>query len=361
MRERDYAGWESLNQRFFRRSDPDAGQPRFVSIIAAAGRGDSATLERLLRDEEKTPDANGYLPRELLRALGATDVAERIARRYAAPDHPRDIRADAHMVLAESALGQGRWTVALAQLDSLAVFDDLRARLLRGAFATMPFAPWPRRDLDAIERELVEWDPRSELGAHATGPTLALFPHIRLYLLGLLRSRLRDERAAAAYADSLDSLPTAAWLLPVREALARIVRADIAARRGDAVRVLELLEPVRGEVPIDVVPGGNVPRLGDHVLSQEHARFLRAEALTEVGRLDEASRWLENSFVLAPGEFIYRAPVALRLARIHDRAGRSERARARFGEVIELWSEAEGELRTDVEHARRRVAELDGG
>lgn len=361
MRERDFESWEALNLRFFRRQRADAALPRFASLITAAGRGDSATLERLVREEEENPTAGGYLPRELLRALAATDVAERIARRYTAPDLPPEVRADAHLLLAESALGQGQWTAAVAHLDSVGRLDLLRARLFRGAAATLPFASWRRSELEAVERELAGWDPESELGTRVTGPVLALLPHIRLYLLGLLRSKLDDAPAALMRAEELDALPTAEWLLPVRDALARTVRADVAWRRGDAAQVLALLDSVRGVVPVDVVPGGNVPRLGDHLLSQEHARFLRAGALVQVGERDEAARWLERSFVLAPGEFIYRAPIALRLAWMHDRAGRRAQALARYGEVIELWSGAEEELRARVMDARRRVAQLDGG
>ena len=329
MRERDFDGWEALNLRFARRSDSAATLPLFAAIISAAGRKDSTTARRLADEAMRRDDfAGGYLPRELVRALSETELASSLARRATAPDRPRDVRADGHLLLAEIAAGQGRFDSARTHLDAAMQFDPLRARLLRAAIATLPFARASRDEVLEVERQLTRWNAAEPVGTESPSPTSLLFPHMRQYLLALLRSQLGDTARAFEHARQLEALPVPGWLASTRDALVRTVRADVAWRGGRPADAVRLLEPVRGEVPLDVLPGGNVPRLGDHILSQEHARFIRADALMQLGETEEALRWLTHSFVLAPGEFMYRAPVELRLAQIHDRAGRDVAAQS---------------------------------
>ena len=57
------------------------------------------------------------------------------------------------------------------------------------------------------------------------------------------------------------------WLALVWDALARTVRDDVAWRQVRPREVLTLLEPVGGEVPLDVLPSGNTPRPGDHLVA----------------------------------------------------------------------------------------------
>ena len=363
MRERDFDAWDTLNLRFFRRSDSTAPLPLHVSIISAAGRKDSATVRRLADIALRHGRYTGFLPRELARSLSEAELAGPLGRRMTESDRPRGFRLDGHLMLAEIAAGEGRFGSVRTHLDAAMELDPLRARLLRGAIATLPFARASRNEVLEVERELTQWNAAEAVGTESPSPTSLLFPHMRLYLLGLLRSQLGDSLGALEHAQRLEALAVPGWLVSTRDALARTVRADVAWRGGRPADAVRLLEPVRGQVPLDVLPGGNVPRLGDHILSQEHARFVRADALVQLGQSDEATRWLTHSFVLAPGEFMYRAPVELRLAQIHDRTDRV-RAAAHYQRFVSLWQRADAALQPLVTDVRRRLGgssdELDG-
>jgi hypothetical protein len=158
-------------------------------------------------------------------------------------------------------------------------------------------------------------------------------PHQRLYVLGLLASKLGEFEKALSYADSIEMLPNPAETAVPLE-YAATVRANVARDRGrPAADVLTLLEPVRGRVPAAVY--------GRPMFSQERARFLRAEALHGVGRDDEALRWLSDSFTVWRAGVYYKAPVLHLTARIHDANSRPDEARDAREAFDRVWSRAD--------------------
>ena len=165
---------------------------------------------------------------------------------------------------------------------------------------------------------------------------LAYLPHQRLYVLGLLASRLGEFDGALSYADSIGMLPDPAeTAVPVE--YAATVRANVARDRGrPAADVLTLLEPVQGRVPAAVYAFA--------MFTQERAKFLRAEALHGVGRDDEALRWLNNAFYSSRGGVYYKAPVLHLTARIHDANARPDEARDAREAFERVWSGADAEI-----------------
>ena len=59
---------------------------------------------------------------------------------------------------------------------------------------------------------------------------------------------------------------------------------------------------------------------------QEHARYLRAEALMQLRRYDDALRWYQTSFQGSPAELVYLAPGHLREGQIFEARGEREKA-----------------------------------
>jgi tetratricopeptide (TPR) repeat protein len=113
--------------------------------------------------------------------------------------------------------------------------------------------------------------------------------------------------------------------------------------------VLTLLSPANGEVPLELV--SVKPFVNTREFTQEHARYLRAEALSALGRNDEARRWLEHGFQGSPWELAYLAPVHDRLARIlassRDRQGSMTHLKA----FAKLWRDSDASQQARVKAA----------
>ena len=152
-----------------------------------------------------------------------------------------------------------------------------------------------------------------------------------------------DVLAALSYAH-----PAAAVAL-VRD-LARTIRADVEWRRGRSAEALKLLEPVRGEVPPEL--------LVDPFFSEEGARYLRAELLYQLGDDREALQWFSNGFQGTPNEVAFLAPIHLRQAELYERLGDKEQAINHYSRFIRLWNSCDPELRPSVERARQRMSTL---
>jgi tetratricopeptide (TPR) repeat protein len=142
----------------------------------------------------------------------------------------------------------------------------------------------------------------------------------------------------------------------VVQGLAATVRADIALQGGHAAEALTSLQAANGEVPLELVMVR--PFVNVREYTQEHARYLRAEALLALGRKEEARRWLETSFQGSPSELVYLAPAHFRLGRIEeDRADRA-RAIAHYRSVIKLWRESDPPLQVHVKAAQAALQRL---
>ena len=126
-------------------------------------------------------------------------------------------------------MGRGRWSVATDEFDALERLGRADSALvLRALAATLPFLSVPRQDLQTVRSAVERWDPlRVDEGA-AVGALLAMRPHLRLYVLGLLSSRLREPEAALRYAGDLEALPGPSSARALVGDLARTIRADVA-------------------------------------------------------------------------------------------------------------------------------------
>jgi tetratricopeptide (TPR) repeat protein len=341
--EDDIAKAESLVAR--------VGKDYADSAMFSVAKGDSATVARLL--VEARDSANIFLLLNAARQIGGwleqPAAAEPFARTAAArPER----QSRANLTLADNLVSQGRWTAAdSAYTVAIRTGADGWPRLARALTAALPFLAVPRAELEAIRTDLSAWDPARDSPAAATS-NAGLLPHVRLYALGLLASRLGEPDAALRAAGQLEATPAAVELTPALRALAAAVRADVAIsgrRPADAVSALAL---VRGAVPLDL--SGMSP------FSEDYARLLRGEALLALGNDDEALRWLDNGFDATPNQMEYRPQVSLRLGDIYERKGERQKAIDEYARFVRLWTGCDARLRPAVEDARARLARLTG-
>ena len=335
---------------------PDGRPGLLYQVYLASARGDEATLDSIL-DLADAQDAvaDSYLTAHLVLDLYDLESAWRalsIVRRVSEPTrHWGTSFLEARMQLA-----CGSWSRARPRLD------ELEERLPAGRFfhavaASLPHLPVPPEELRAVREDVERWDGTV---AHTTWPDVArrLVPHLRLYYLGLLSSKLGEFDRAAGYARELERLAAPPEAGSTARDLALTIRADALWRQDRPGEALSTLEPVRAGVPLMLAPRVNAfeSLFFLHTFSHEHARFLRAAALEGVGRDDEAGAWWRYGFEETPGELMYRGVVDLHLAELHLRQGRVDEAREAFAHAATLWSDADPALRRRLESVGRRLA-----
>jgi tetratricopeptide (TPR) repeat protein len=347
VREEDYARADSLLRRKFTADNLPLGHRAILAIVG----GDSAARGRLLAEARKQSSGHPYAPEWIALHLNDFPAATEFAQAALASPRPRAVRESVHQFLALLALAQGRWSAAKPEFAQ-AVPTIPSAKRLHALSATWPFLAVPDSDLAALRAELEEWDPSAEAPEPNPGLGSALRPHLRLYLLGLLNSRLGDDARALRNAAELERIDHPAEAATLVRDLAQTVRAEVALRRGHPADALKLLEPVRGEVPPELLA---VP-----FYSEEGSRYLRAELLYRLGRDEEALRWYTNGFQGSPSELVYLAPAHLRQAEIYDRLGDQKQAVEHYSRFIRLWQSCDPPLRSRVEEAKARLAVLTG-
>ena len=347
VREEDYAEADSLLRRKFTPDKVPLGHRALLASI----RKDSLALRRLL-DEMKN-QVSGYpqAPEVLALYLNDFTAASDFAQAALASPRPRATRESVHQILALLALAQGRWTAAKPEF-ALAERTIPSAKPLRMLSATLPFLVVPGSELGALQAEVVAWDPRAEAPEPTPGLASALRPQIRLYLLALLSARRGDEAQALQHAADLERIARPAEAGAVVQDLVRTIRADVALRRGRPAEVLQILEPVKGEAPPELLA---VP-----FFSGEVSRYLRAEAFYQLGRNEEALRWFSHGFEGTPNELVYLAPAHLRRAELYERLGDRKQALEHYSRFIQAWNSCDPELRPRLAEAKARIAVLVG-
>ncbi len=342
-------GNRALADSLYRRWEATGKMPPRANATIAYVRDDPELLAAFFRDAAAS---TGRVP-----FLGARDIAiyfedfgtaDSLARVALTPDKPPAVQAFGHRFLAELAVARGQREAAREHLDRSESLEPGSALELRALYATLPFLPVGREELLASRTELRAWDPGP--AEPPGGLPARLRPHARLCLLGLLESRLGESESALRYGAALELLEAPEVAVPVVASLAGLVRAEAANRRGRPQEALQALEAARGQIPSDVL---DLP-----VFSEERARFLRGELHLALGNHAEAIRWYATAFAGTPLELAYLAPAHLRLAEAHDRAGEREEAVRHYARFVELWAEADPEVRPVVEKAQKRLEEL---
>ena len=349
VREEDYDAVDAMLSRFAR-------APLSMRLLPVFARGDSAARARFVDEATNSDSRQSQISaRYVATFLEDFATAESLARLDLAERRRPPIRLGAQLFLAWLELARGRWSAANAAFESAKRMEGASGvELERAIAATMPFVQVPVADLGHVRTELERFDPSA--GAAPGGLAGSLRPHLRLYLLSLLSSRMGDDRNAARYAGDLEALAAPAEAASVVRGMVQTARADVALRTGKAAEALTLLERVQGQVPLELVylkAFATVREFGE-----EHARYLRAEALMELRRYDDALRWYQTAFQGSPAELVYLAPGHLRQAQIFEARGEREKAATHYRRFVALWGNADTPLAGAVSDARSRLSRL---
>lgn len=353
VREDRWAAADTLIRRKF----PDQ-LPYDVRVLFAFVRKDTAA-QRQVRAEG--PRVAGEKGRRIDRAVEAgallaiyledLERAEEFARFSTSSSLPGRIRAPAHRFLGDLAVGGGRWTAAKSEFAAAGGAGQADSALIRRALAaTLPFLAVPRADLEIIRGEVERWKPGSDVSAPLPESIRPLAGHLRLYLLGLLSTRLGAAADALRFASEVEMLTAPPESRGLVRGLARTIRADVALGAGRTNEGLTLLEGVRGEVPFELI---RLP-----YLSEEHARYLRGRLLYQAGRDEEALRLAQAGFAGTASELQYRAPAHLLQAEIQQRLGNRAAAAEHYSRFIGLWRACDPALRPLLDGAKTQLARM---
>ena len=353
VREQDYASAQAMLQRY-------RGAPPWSNrMLLAFVRGDSAARASLLKEATGSENRQVQIAARFVATyLGDLTSAEELARLELAWRRQPVIRQGAQLLLGWLEIGRGRWSAARQAFLAAEGEGAAAGRVHRALAATLPFLVLPRSDLLAVRAEIDAWTPERD-PEERTATATALRPHLRLYLLGLLSSRLDQLAEARRYADQLERLPSQPGSAGVVHGLAQSIRADIAWQAGNPAEALAALGDVTLEIPLELV---SVPAyIVAREYTGEHARYLRAAALASLGRDSDALRWLRTGLQGAPNEFAYLAPVSRLLGEIQERAGDRAAAVASYERLVRLWQEGDSPQREAAAEVRERLTRLRGG
>lgn len=354
VREEDYAGVDAMLGRYIGRA------PLGLRLLPAAAQSDTAVMRALLEEgrglESRQLQIAGRYAASYLQDL---ELADSLARLDLAWRERPANRAGAQLLRAGLAAAGGRWSAARDAFATAEAMEGAGPLLAyRALVATLPFLPVPREDLERVRAEVARWEPSPE--SAGSGLSAALEPHLRLYLRGLLSSRLGEAEAALRDAAGLERLPSPAGGERVTRALGATVRADVAWMQGRPREVVALLEPVEFQIPLDLVALSRAVQMREYGL--EHARFLLATGLAGTGRHPDALAWFRFGLRGSPQEYLYHAPVHLEVARLFGRMSLPDSAAAHYEGFLRLWHDADRGAAGLVDEARasarRRTAYL---
>ncbi len=287
-------------------------------------------------------------------AVHAHDLAgaERIAALLADPARARDVRAMAHVWLAQLELAQGRWRSAQTQLTAAEQLRPDIAREQRALILAAPFLERPRSELEAARADVASAAGELEPADYVVlAPLNGMHRLVRAYLTGVLDARLGDTGAAARSAALLDSLGLAAAsgseARAFGQALATTVRAHAEIAQGKPGEALEGFD--RGRLTL-VSEGLLLTAVG----AQVPERYLRGEILSQMGRPRDALAWYAASGETLVDQIAYLAPAHLRQAEMYERLGEPQQAREHYRKFAQLWQDCDPELRPMVEAARAK-------
>jgi DNA-binding SARP family transcriptional activator/tetratricopeptide (TPR) repeat protein len=348
--ERDYVAFDSLLTHI----KPQSHFWLTGRMVHAFVRGNEADRAAVAADVRTTRHAEAATvaghAMYLVEDAGAASV---VASLSDDPARPAEVRLVSRLLRGEIAMAAGRWRDAARTLDSAALIDPVRTRFHAALMHALPALPIPRSRLEEVRGDLARISantaPRPFEILH-TGDQ-GLHPLIHDYLIGLLDARLgrmgeaRSIAAGLQRADIPGAMPMAGWY---------------------AEGVLGQVELLSGNSPAALAAlgaGHHSRRSLDNIgyspfMGLRHERFLRAEALLAVGRLDEAYAWFSSFSEHSPWGRLYEAPAQLRRAQIAERLGRKPDAVRHYTRFAALWKDADPEFQPMVADAGERLRHL---
>ncbi|HUG27132.1 MAG TPA: hypothetical protein VMK53_02455, partial [Gemmatimonadales bacterium] len=325
-------------------------------LVPAVAQSDSAMVRALLAEGQTLESRQLQIAaRYLASYLGNFTMADSLARLDLAWRTRPANRAGAQLLRGGLAAASGRWSAAREAFRTAETMEESGPVLVHRAMAaTVPLQPVSPEDLRAIQAELERWEVLPPPAA--ANLALALQPHLRLYLLGLVASRLGEADAAERAAAGIARLPTPPAAAGIPGQLAATIRADVAWMQRRPSDVLAALEQAEQRIPLELVAVSRAAHIRE--FGMEHARYLRAIALIALGREVEGLSWLRFGLRGAPQEYLYHAPMLLGLGEVFERLGRPDSASTYYQWVIAAWDHADPGAAPVLEDLRSRLARV---
>jgi tetratricopeptide (TPR) repeat protein len=133
-------------------------------------------------------------------------------------------------------------------------------------------------------------------------------------------------------------------------------RGDLARTFGRSVQARLRFAANRPEDALAQIQAAGWERVARFTAAEASDRFFRAELLHLLGRDEEAIGWYQSIAERASYELVYQAPAQLRLGRIYAARGDTASAAPHYRRLVELWRDADPELRGPVDEAGRWLA-----
>src|SRR5262245_48608697 len=199
VREEDYSGADSMMRRM-------TATPLSMRILLTFVLGDAPARAMIVEEARGSDNRQSQIAARYLATFREDFASARtLAELDLAPRRRPTIGTSAQLFLAWLELGRGRWTAAKAAFVQAERMEGASPVLVQRAIAaTLPFLAVPQSDLDSLRSEVERWDPGAEASDSGAGLASRLQPHLRLYLLGLLSSRLGDHAGALRIASEIE-------------------------------------------------------------------------------------------------------------------------------------------------------------
>ncbi|MGH7517806.1 MAG: protein kinase domain-containing protein [Gemmatimonadales bacterium] len=327
--------------------------------LRAFAMHDTADQQRVLGELARASDLTVTLSAWAASAF-AYDVpgAIAVARVLTQPSRAAPARAVGHLTVGFLEAARGRLDEAWQQFALAEAADSERTRSAPALLAVVPFASASVPELRRL-RAAVARAPAPRSGAPRAGQSVYFQPappgqrlRTRPYLIGVLSARLGDRARALQSADELSAFARSDSGSLASD-FAHGLRAELAMSRSDAEEGLRELEGMRHETYY-------ITAFAFPELSQARERFLRGEALAQLGRGEEALPWYGSFAEFSPYDMLYSAVGHRRRGEILESLGRPEEAAQEYARFIALWKDADPELQPMVRDARAALARVSG-
>ncbi|MEM7354291.1 MAG: protein kinase, partial [Acidobacteriota bacterium] len=259
----------------------------------------------------------------------------------------------AHRHLGIFALSTGRLADGERHLDNATHPPEQPQEHLALA-ATLPFLPLAEEHVDKLIATVEGWTTEPTTDFSLFEPHSRFPAHHRLYILGLLVARAGDVERTAALADQLAAAGEISSFPGLARDLEQGLRAEMARLANQPEQVLELLTQRHGRFSFEM------PMVSP-LFGQTRERYLKAEALYQLERYEEALGWYESLSELAIFDLVYLGPAHLRRAEIHDKLGQASQAADQYRRFVKRWWDSDAALQPQIEQVRQRLGELSAG
>jgi tetratricopeptide (TPR) repeat protein len=337
--------------------NPDGERALEARGMLAFGLGDRGMEGKVLEAARRASDGEVAIASNTVVVFsGDPRGSAALVRVLTDPARAPETRTLGRVWLAQIETLYGRLAAARSELEAAAPPAPAWAIEARANLLLLPFVPVPRPRLEALQAELSRWNaatvPDSASGLNWVNVHDGLHAHLRLYLLGILNARLGRLDAALENASGIERTPAPPVSATLPADLARSLRAQVAHARGRGREVLDLLTPPVRDLAY-------TQGIASPYFSRPQDRWLLAETLESQGRNEEALTWFGSFDAHSAYDEVYLAPSHLRRGRIWEKLGQAGQAAASYRRFLDLWRDADPELKPLLDEAKAALARLE--